>query len=121
MTFQSLRDALLILATLPFCAIGGVLALAVTGTPFSISAAVGFASIIGVATLGGVVFLSGIREGMKRSHVVGGIERGALAEMRAVMMACTAAGLGLLAGRAIERASALRPSNRSHAWSSAAW
>jgi len=96
MTFQSLRDALLILATLPFCAIGGVLALAVTGTPFSISAAVGFASIIGVATLGGVVFLSGIREGMKRSHVVGGIERGALAEMRAVMMACTAAGLGLL-------------------------
>jgi cobalt-zinc-cadmium resistance protein CzcA len=33
---------------------------------------------------------------MKRSHVAGGIERGALAEMRAVMMACTAAGLGLL-------------------------
>jgi cobalt-zinc-cadmium resistance protein CzcA len=57
---------------------------------------VGFASIIGVATLGGVVFLSGIREGMKRSHIAGGIERGALAEMRAVIMACTAAGLGLL-------------------------
>ncbi|MFZ0635139.1 MAG: CusA/CzcA family heavy metal efflux RND transporter [Candidatus Acidiferrales bacterium] len=96
MTFQSFRDALLILATLPFGAIGGVLALAATGTPFSISAAVGFASVIGVATLGGVVMLSGIRRALSRSATNHGIERGALAEMRAVMMTCAAAGLGLL-------------------------
>jgi cobalt-zinc-cadmium resistance protein CzcA len=96
MTFQSLGDALLVVATLPFCAIGGVLALAVTGTPFSISAAVGFASVIGVSTLGGVVLLSGIRRALKRAKSSVAIERGALTEMRAVMMACAAAGLGLL-------------------------
>jgi cobalt-zinc-cadmium resistance protein CzcA len=59
--FNSLRHALLVLVMLPFAACGGVLSLVVTGTPFSISAAVGFASIIGVCTLGGVVFVSGIR------------------------------------------------------------
>ncbi|MFY9584149.1 MAG: CusA/CzcA family heavy metal efflux RND transporter [Candidatus Acidiferrales bacterium] len=96
MAFQSFRDALLVLGMLPFGAVGGALALLVTGTPFSISAAVGFASVVGVATLGGVVFLSGIRHAMKRGGRDVGIEHGALAEMRPVMMACLAAGLGLL-------------------------
>lgn len=96
MAFQSFRDALLVLGMLPFGAVGGAMALLVTGTPFSISAAVGFASVVGVATLGGVVFLSGIRHAMKRGGRDVGIEHGALAEMRPVMMACLAAGLGLL-------------------------
>src|SRR5437879_4107637 len=59
--FTSWRDALMVLAILPFGAIGGVLSLLLTGTPFSISAAVGFTSALGVGTLGGCVFLSGIR------------------------------------------------------------
>ena len=60
--FNSLRHALLVIWR--FCRlalIGGVLSLLMTHTPFSISAAVGFASVIGVCTLGGVVFVSGIR------------------------------------------------------------
>jgi len=95
--FNSLRHALLVLVMLPFAACGGVLSLVVTGTPFSISAAVGFASIIGVCTLGGVVFVSGIRRkeaGAASMYVA--IEQGALAEMRPVAMACAAAGFGLL-------------------------
>jgi cobalt-zinc-cadmium resistance protein CzcA len=95
--FNSLRDALLVLVMLPFAACGGLLSLVVTGTPFSISAAVGFASIIGVCTLGGVVFVSGIRRkeaGAASMHFA--IEQGALAEMRPVAMACAAAGFGLL-------------------------
>ncbi len=96
MAFHSFKDALLVLAVLPFGAVGGVLSLLVTRTPFSISAAVGFASVIGVATLGGVVFLSGIRRAMRKGDPTIGIETGALAEMRPVMMACLAAGLGLL-------------------------
>src|SRR6202012_2720170 len=82
----------------------GILALLVTHTPFSISAAVGFTSLIGVSTLAAVVFLSGIRraqlahpapeEGRKVSRV--GLRIGALDELRPVMMACLAAGLGLL-------------------------
>jgi cobalt-zinc-cadmium resistance protein CzcA len=61
MLFDSVRAALIVLAVLPFGAVGGVLALLFTGTPFSISAAVGFTSALGVGTLAGSVFLSGIR------------------------------------------------------------
>ncbi len=98
MAFNSFRHALLVLTILPFAAIGGVLSLLVTHTPFSISAAVGFASVVGVCTLGGVVFVSGIRrkEAVSQS-MLGAIERGGLAEMRPVMMACAAAGLGAAA------------------------
>ena len=87
--FDSVRAALIVLAVLPFGAVGGVLALLVTGTPFSISAAVGFTSALGVGTLAGSVFLSGIRRAAS-------IEQGALLEMRPILMACLAAGLGLL-------------------------
>src|SRR3984893_17028616 len=95
--FNSLRHALLVLVILPFSAIGGVLSLLATRTPFSISAAVGFASVIGVCTLGGIVFVSGIRgkeEGSRSLRAT--IELGGLTEMRPVVMACAAAGLGLL-------------------------
>lgn len=95
--FNSLRHALLVLAMLPFGAIGGVLSLLITRTPFSISAAVGFASVIGVSTLGGVVLVSGIRRKEQgAASMLMAIERGGVAEMRAVLMACSAAGLGLL-------------------------
>ncbi|HWW51051.1 MAG TPA: CusA/CzcA family heavy metal efflux RND transporter [Verrucomicrobiae bacterium] len=95
--FNSLRHALLVLTILPFAEIGGVFSLLLTRTPFSISAAVGFASVIGVCTLGGVVLVSGIRRKEKDSQsMLGAIERGCLGEMRPVLMACAAAGLGLL-------------------------
>ncbi len=89
--------ALTVLAILPFGAIGGVLSLWITRTPFSVSAAVGFTSALGVGTLGGCVFLSGIRRARQSAgSLTEAIEWGALAEMRPVAMACLAAGLGLL-------------------------
>jgi cobalt-zinc-cadmium resistance protein CzcA len=105
--FNSWRDALMVLAVLPFGAIGGVLSLLVTGTPFSISAAVGFASALGVGTLGGCVFLSGIRrverttpralgEWSPAARALEAVQQGALMELRPILMACLAAGLGLL-------------------------
>ena len=96
-SFNSIRDALAVMSVLPFGVAGGVLALLVTGTPFSISAAVGFASIIGVATLGGLVFVAGIRRAEAHEHgLKHSIVRASVGEMRAVLMACLAAGLGLL-------------------------
>jgi cobalt-zinc-cadmium resistance protein CzcA len=94
--FRTWRDAFIVLATLPFAAIGGVLALFVTGTAFSISAAVGFTSLTGVATLGAVVFLSGIRRTQAEEGLEHGLVKGCLDEMRPVVMACMAAGIGLL-------------------------
>jgi cobalt-zinc-cadmium resistance protein CzcA len=95
--FNSWRQMALCLAVLPFGLSGGVLSLIITRTPFSISAAVGFASVIGVYTLGSVVLVSGIRRA--RAQWGGGLHSlrtGALDEMRPVAMACAAAALGLL-------------------------
>jgi cobalt-zinc-cadmium resistance protein CzcA len=93
--FRTWKDALIVLGTLPFGAIGGVLTLWLTRTPFSISAAVGFTSLTGVATLGAVVFLSGIRRAQAEDGFDAGLKKGCSDEMRPVVMACMAAGLGL--------------------------
>jgi len=93
--FRTWKDALIVLGTLPFGAIGGVLTLFLTQTPFSISAAVGFTSLTGVATLGAVVFLSGIRRAQAEDGFDAGLKKGCSDEMRPVVMACMAAGLGL--------------------------
>ncbi len=96
-TFASLRDALLVLATVPFALIGGVLSLVITGTPFSISAAVGVISTLGVAILGGVLLISRIGEfraaGMPLTEA---IVKGADVQMRPVLMATLGAAIGLL-------------------------
>jgi cobalt-zinc-cadmium resistance protein CzcA len=94
--FNTWKDALIIIATLPFAAVGGAVSLFLTRTPFSISAAVGFTSLIGVATLGAVVFMSGVRRAQRESITDKGLEDGCVDEMRPVVMACLAAGLGLL-------------------------
>ena len=70
---------------------------------FSISAAVGFTSLTGVATLGAVVFLSGIRRAQREEGFDRGLEKGCLDEMRPVVMACMAAGLGLLPAARLQR------------------
>ena len=59
--FKSLRLALIIFLNVPFAVTGGVFALALRGMPFSISAAVGFIALFGVAVLNGVVLLSRTR------------------------------------------------------------
>jgi heavy metal efflux system protein len=94
--FRTWRDAFIVVATLPFAALGGILSLFITRTPFSISAAVGFTSLTGVATLGAVVFLAGIRRAQREEGFERGLEKGCLDEMRPVVMACMAAGIGLL-------------------------
>jgi cobalt-zinc-cadmium resistance protein CzcA len=96
-TFNSLRDALLVLATVPFALMGGVFALVATGTPFSISAAVGVISTLGVAILGGVLLISRINEfrdsGLPLNEA---IVKGADVQMRPVLMATLGAAIGLL-------------------------
>ena len=94
--FHNWKDALLILAVLPFACTGGVWSLLITHTSFSISAAVGFTSLIGVTTLAAVVFLSGVRRSQRQLGDEAGLREGSLQEMKPVMMACMAAGFGLV-------------------------
>src|SRR5690606_29463972 len=55
--FHSVKQGLLIYTAIPLSAIGGILALAIRGIPFSISAGVGFIALFGVAVLNGIVLI----------------------------------------------------------------
>jgi cobalt-zinc-cadmium resistance protein CzcA len=93
----SVRDALLVFSAVPLALTGGVFALWLRGMPFSISAAVGFIALSGVAVLNGLVMLSFIRRlrdnGMP---LISAIEHGALTRFRAVIMTALVASLGFL-------------------------
>ena len=94
---RSIRDALLVLVSVPFAFVGGVLALALTGTHFSISAAVGFISLFGVAVQGGLILVSRIRDLVSETHDLRtAIMKSAEERMRPVMMTSLAAAIGLL-------------------------
>lgn len=93
----SVRDALIVFTGVPLALVGGILALFLRGMPFSISAAVGFIALSGVAVLNGLVMLSAIQDLMTR-----GVDRakaareGALARLRPVAMTALVASLGFV-------------------------
>ena len=96
-TFNSLKNALLVLATVPFALVGGVLSLVATQTHFSISAAVGVISTLGVAILGGVLLISRIEEFRRTGlDLRQAVLKGADVQMRPILMATLGAALGLL-------------------------
>ncbi|HKF57488.1 MAG TPA: CusA/CzcA family heavy metal efflux RND transporter [Blastocatellia bacterium] len=96
-TFNSVRDSLLVIASIPFALIGGVLALFVAGINFSVSAAVGFISLFGVAVMAGIILLSYYnqlrRTGYPRNEA---LLRAAEVRMRPVLMMCMSACIGLV-------------------------
>jgi cobalt-zinc-cadmium resistance protein CzcA len=95
--FGSVWNAGLILANVPFALVGGILALAVTGIPLSVSAAIGFIALFGQAVLNGVVMLSHF-ENLRAQGVAleEAVRRGALDRLRTVLMTALLAMLGLL-------------------------
>jgi cobalt-zinc-cadmium resistance protein CzcA len=96
-TFNSLSPALLIYLNIPLAATGGIIALFVRGLPFSISAAVGFIALFGVAVLNGVVLMSYIlqmrNEGMSAREAS---LHGAEIRLRPVLMTALVASLGFV-------------------------
>ena len=95
--FQSVRVALIIFLNIPFAATGGVFALALRGMPFSISAAVGFIALFGVAVLNGVLLLSyvcAIQESGKPADDAA--YEGAQVRYRPVMLTALVASLGFI-------------------------
>ncbi|HEX7409211.1 MAG TPA: CusA/CzcA family heavy metal efflux RND transporter [Candidatus Binatia bacterium] len=96
-SFNSVRDAALVLVHVPFALIGGIFALLITGTHFSISAGVGFISLFGVAVLNGVLLVAYFndlrRQGLPlRDAVV----QGAQVRLRPVLMTGLLAIFGFL-------------------------
>ncbi|HEX4153864.1 MAG TPA: CusA/CzcA family heavy metal efflux RND transporter [Steroidobacteraceae bacterium] len=95
--FNSVRDSLLALAGIPFSVAGGVLALFVTGLPFSISAAIGFISLLGVSVMNGILVLTYFNElKMQGMGPFDAMERAAEKRMRPMLMTALSACLGLV-------------------------
>ena len=96
-TFANVRDALLVFTGVPLALTGGLFFLWIRAIPFSISAAVGFIALSGVAVLNGLVMISFINK--LRSDGVGldeAVREGAIARLRPVLMTALVASLGFL-------------------------
>jgi len=96
-TFRSIKNASLIVMNVPFSMIGGLVALLLTGIHLSVSAAVGFIALFGIAVQNGVILLSQInflrREGISLNEA---ILQGSVSRLRPVVMTALMAMLGLL-------------------------
>ncbi|HMU61202.1 MAG TPA: CusA/CzcA family heavy metal efflux RND transporter [Gemmatimonadales bacterium] len=96
-SFNSLKQAALIILNVPFALIGGIIALVVTRQYLSVPASVGFIALFGVAVLNGVVLVSYINqlraEGLSVAEAV---RRGTLLRLRPVLMTALVASLGLV-------------------------
>ncbi|WP_237174056.1 CusA/CzcA family heavy metal efflux RND transporter [Paracandidimonas lactea] len=95
--FGNVRDGLIVFTGIPFALTGGIFALWLRGIPLSISAAVGFIALCGVAVLNGLVMLSfigSLREEGK--PLLEAIRLGALTRLRPVLMTALVASLGFV-------------------------
>jgi cobalt-zinc-cadmium resistance protein CzcA len=95
--FKSFKWALLILANIAIAPIGGLLALLITGTNFSVSSGVGFLALFGVSVQTGVIMLEYINQlRVRRYSVEDAAVEGAVLRLRPIMMTMLVATLGLL-------------------------
>ncbi len=97
LNFGSLSDMMLAASVMPMALIGGIFALVLTDTPFSVSAAIGFVALFGISAMNGIIviayFNTLIEAGVERSAAV---IRACQIRMRPVMMTSIAACVGLL-------------------------
>jgi cobalt-zinc-cadmium resistance protein CzcA len=95
--FGSLRQAALVYTGIPLALTGGIFALWLRGMPFSITAAVGFIALSGVAVLNGVVMVSYFNELREEGKsLLDAVKEGALTRLRPVLMTAAVAALGFV-------------------------
>ena len=96
-TYRRLSDALRVFVGVPFAAVGGVAALLARGLPFSVSAGVGFVALAGVAVLGDMVLVSGIRARIDEGEALAdAVVHAATRRLRPVVMTGLVASLGFV-------------------------
>lgn len=93
----SLRQSLLVFSAVPLALTGGILALLLRGMPFSITAAVGFIALSGVAVLNGLVMVTRINQLASQGlPLVQAVREGSLSRLRPVLMTALVAALGFV-------------------------
>ncbi len=96
-SFNSVKQAFLIIMNIPFAMIGGIVAVYLGGFNLSVSASVGFIALFGVAVLNGVVMVSYFNELRREGVSVDlAVVQGAVLRLRPVLITASAAGLGLI-------------------------
>jgi cobalt-zinc-cadmium resistance protein CzcA len=95
--FASLVDTLLAASVIPMALFGGIFALYLTGTPFSVSAAIGFVALFGIAAMDGIIVLSYYNAMLDAAlDRTAAILRACEVQLRPVVMTCVVACVGLL-------------------------
>jgi len=95
--FGSMKWASLILVTVAMAPIGGILALYLTKTNFSVSSGIGFLALFGVSVMTGVIMLEYINQLRARGHsVLNAVQEGAVLRFRPILMTMLVASLGLV-------------------------
>ena len=95
--FSSLTDTLLAASVLPMAMIGGILALRLTGTPLSVSAAIGFIGLFGISVMNAILVVSGYNRMIETGYDRGeAVVQACHAQLRPVLMTSLAACVGLL-------------------------
>jgi heavy metal efflux system protein len=96
-TLGSVKQALLILANVPFALVGGLIALWISGQYLSVPASVGFIALLGIAVLNGLVLVSYFNQLLAGGAPIDvAVRDGALRRLRPVMMTATIAAFGLV-------------------------
>jgi cobalt-zinc-cadmium resistance protein CzcA len=98
LTFQSVKQSLVIFTAIPMAAIGGVFSLLVRGMPFSISAGIGFIALFGVAVLNGIVLIAEFNRLKKAglTDLYDIVRKGTHIRLRPVLMTAAVASLGFM-------------------------
>lgn len=94
--FNSTRDTLIAVSTIPYAFIGGFISLWITGTVFGISAGIGFIILFGVNTINGIILIAVMRENMQKMALEDAIAKGVYDRIRPVVMIALMGSLGLL-------------------------
>ena len=98
--FSNFKDALLVFTNVPFAIVGGIMALHITNTNFSISAGIGFIALFGICIQDGIILITRFKENL--AHLRGNdslynsIKLGVHERIRPVMMTALMAAIGLL-------------------------
>jgi cobalt-zinc-cadmium resistance protein CzcA len=96
-TYGNIVDALRVITGVPFAAVGGIFALWIRGMPFSISAAIGFIAMSGVAVLDDMILVSYIRQLREKGMALDeAVQKAAVTRLRPVLMTTLVACLGFL-------------------------
>ena len=98
--FGNLKDAGLVFLNVPFAVVGGIIALIVTGTNFSISAGIGFIALFGICILEGVLLITAFKQNLEKlkgeNPLYTAVKRGVNSLIRPVLMTALMATIGLL-------------------------